>query len=42
MVFGFGVIIGLGDNYWVCPHWMSIFFLDFCFHSGLLARVDCG
>jgi hypothetical protein len=32
---GFGMIIGLGTDFWVSLDRMGILFLSFCFHSGL-------
>lgn len=37
----FGVITGLGVNFWVYLYWMIFFKLSFCFLSHLLAWESC-
>lgn len=36
------ITIGLGTNFWICLCWVGIFFLAFCFFSGLLAAMVFG
>jgi hypothetical protein len=32
-VSGFGVIIGLGADFWICLCWVGVLFFSFCFLS---------
>ena len=38
---GFGVVIWLGNHFWVCLCWMSIKRLDFCFYYRFSESNGC-